>query len=210
MQSLVELARQQGVTLVTDAKVEHIEHHQNQVRAVKLLDGTRLSADIVIANCEVADVSVMLDEPQATHLKPKDRSMSGLVFLLGVKRTLPELSHHQICFSADYKKEFAQIFTDRIFPDDPTIYVNCPSRNDWTTVPGEGEALFVMANAPANDGNEWDGNKIANARHRIFNRLRRSGFPDIERDILVEDVWTPNRIASARRRDLWHAFARLA
>ena len=194
--SLTALARRLGVTLITKAKVERVEHHHKQVRAVKLLDGTRLFADIVIANCEVEDVKLMLDEPFAMRLKLKDRSMSGLVFLLGIRRTLTELSHHQIYFSADYKKEFAQIFTDRIFPDDPTIYVNCPSRNDRTTVPGEGEALFVMANAPANDGNEWDEAMIAETRRCVFTRLQRSGFPNIEGDILVEDVWTPNRIAS--------------
>ena len=196
VQSFVELARQQGVTLVTNAKVECIEHHQHQVSAVKLLDGTQFPAEIVIANCEAEDAKVMLGDSSAARLQPKDRSMSGLVFLLGIKRTLPELQHHQIYFSANYEREFAQIFTERNFPNDPTVYVNCPSRTDRTTVQGEGEALFVMANAPANDGHEWDEVMIAEARRRVFNRMRRSGFPDIESDIVVEDVWTPNRIAS--------------
>jgi phytoene desaturase len=196
VESLTELAKYLRITLLPNTKVKSIGHRQHRVNAVKLEDGTRLSAEIVIANCEAADAKVMLGEPQATRLRPQDRSMSGLVFLLGVKRNLPELHHHQIYFSADYKREFSQIFTERLFPDDPTIYVNCPSRNDRTTVPGEGEALFVMANAPANDGNEWNEGMICEARRRVFNRLRRSGFPDIESDIVVEDVWTPNRIAA--------------
>ncbi len=196
VESFMELAKQLRITLLTKARVEDIEHRQHQVKAVRLEDGTRLSADVVIANCEAADAKIMLGEPQATRLKSQDRSMSGLVFLLGIKRSLPELQHHQIYFSADYRQEFSQIFTERTFPNDPTIYVNCPSRNDRTIVPGEGEALFVMANAPANDGDEWDDAMIAEARRRVFNRLRRSGFPDIESDIVVEDVWTPNRIAA--------------
>jgi phytoene dehydrogenase-like protein len=122
--------------------------------------------------------------------------MSGLVFLLGVKRNLPELQHHQIYFSADYAQEFSALFAERRFPTDPTVYVNCPSRNDRSLVPGVGESLFVMANAPANDGEGWDEAMIAEARHRVMTRLRKSGFPDIENDIVVEDVWTPQRIAS--------------
>ena len=53
-----------------------------------------------------------------------------------------------------------------------------------------------MANAAANDGHEWNDEMIGEARRRVFARLRRGGFPDIEADIVVEDVWTPNRIAA--------------
>ncbi|MDQ6664908.1 MAG: phytoene desaturase, partial [Acidobacteriota bacterium] len=95
----------------------------------------------------------------------------------------------------DYRREFDQIFDLGEFPDDPTVYVNAPSRADRSLVPGDGETLFVMANAPAN-GNPWDENQIRDARRRVFSRLRKSGFPDIEADIAVSDTWTPARIAS--------------
>lgn len=196
VQSFIALAKQQHITLITNAKVEKIEHFNNQVKALILTDGTRLSADVLIANCEVEDAKLMLGEPHSTRLRENDRSMSGLVFLLGVKRTLPELHHHQIYFSADYEKEFTQLFTERVFPDDPTIYVNCASRSDRSIVPGEGETLFIMANMAANDGHEWNDEMIAEARRRVFTRLRRGGFPEIQGDIVVEDVWTPNRIAA--------------
>lgn len=121
--------------------------------------------------------------------------MSGLVFLLGIGRTIPEMHHHAIYFSADYQREFSELFDDRRFPTDPTVYVNAPSRSDRSVVPGEGESLFIMANAPANDHDLWDEAQIAEARSRVFKRLRASGFPDIEKDIVVEDVWTPRKIA---------------
>ena len=196
VQGFLDLARQLQITLLTGAKVERLEHYQNEVKAVELADGTRLAADIVVANCEVEDTKMLLGEPHAVRLKEQERSMSGLVFLLGVKRTLPELQHHQVYFSADYEQEFRQIFTERKFPDDPTVYVNCPSRTDRSVVPGEGESLFIMANAPANDGDRWESEMIAEARRRIFQRLRQGGFPEIEQDIEVEDVWTPQRIAT--------------
>jgi phytoene dehydrogenase-like protein len=138
----------------------------------------------------------MLGEKDATRLREQDRSLSGLVFLLGVQRTLPELQHPQIYFSADYEREFAQLFEERRFPDDLTVYVNCPSRNDRLIVPGAGEALFVMANAPANEGDAWDEVMIAAARQRVFACLPRNGFPNIEDAIVVQDVWTPKKLAT--------------
>src|SRR5262249_32678257 len=104
------------------------------------------------------------------------------------------INHHSIYFSADYRKEFAQLFDERQFPDDPTIYVNAPSRTDRSVVPAEGETLFVMANASATD-EEWDEAKIAKAKRRILARLKRGGFPEIEGVIVVSDVWTPAKIA---------------
>src|SRR5262249_44830971 len=62
--------------------------------------------------------------------------------------------------------------------------------------PPEGETLFVMANAPASDDeSEWNEDTIADARRRVFARLVRGGFPEIENDVVVSDVWTPRRIA---------------
>jgi diapolycopene oxygenase len=155
-----------------------------------------LPGDVVVANCEAEDVKVMLGKKHATRLRPPDRSMSGLVFLWGVRRTLPELQHHQVYFSADYSQEFAQLFVERQFPDDPTVYVNCPSRNDRSVVPDTGEALFVMVNAPANEGGEWTAAKIADARQRILQRLQQGGFPPIADEIVVEDIWTPDTLAA--------------
>jgi phytoene dehydrogenase-like protein len=52
-----------------------------------------------------------------------------------------------------------------------------------------------MANAPA-DAEAWDESQLAEARRRVFARLRRSGLPEIESFIAVCDVWTPARIHS--------------
>ena len=196
IESFLTLAKRLHVTLLSNTKVERIEHSNHRVTSVKLSDGAILKADIVIANCEARDAGVMLGEPNAVRLEPENRSMSGIVFLIGCRKTIPELNHHSIYFSADYKAEFKQIFEEQRFPDDPTVYVNCPSRSDRTIVPGAGESLFIMANAPSGDQLEWDESMIAKARKNIFDRLRLNGFPDIENEIVVEEVWTPQKIAS--------------
>ncbi|MGE0882107.1 MAG: phytoene desaturase family protein [Blastocatellales bacterium] len=200
VESLLNLARQSGISLLTNARVERIEHSNEKVSAVQLADGQRISADVIVMNGDASYVPQMLGEKgngaNQNGLAPAKRSMSGFVMLLGVRRTMPELHHHAIYFSADYKREFDELFEERTFPSDPTIYVNAPSRSDRSVVPGEGETLFVMANAPANDDDLWDESQIAEVRRRVFARLRASGFPDIENDIVVSDVFTPGKIGS--------------
>ena len=200
IEGLLELAEIVGVNLLLRAPVTRIERDGQTVKGVQLADGTHLPADVVVMNGDASDAPKLLGQSNMNGLPLEQRSMSGLVFLFGVRRTLPELHHHSVYFSADYPNEFAQLFDERRFPDDPTVYVNAPSRSDRSLVPGEGEALFVMANAPANDpdglDDAWDETQINLARRSVLARLRRSGFPDIESDIVVSDAWTPRRIAS--------------
>lgn len=197
VESLVELAGRQGITMLLNSPVSGIEREGNRVTGVRLEDGAKLDAEVVVMNGDASFAPGMLgDRAAGQGLAPRERSMSGFVMLLGVRRTMPELHHHAIYFSESYEREFSQLFGERKFPDDPTIYVNAPSRSDRSLAPGEGESLFVMANAPANDHDEWDERQIAEAKRRVFARLRASGFPEIEQDVVVEDIWTPKKISS--------------
>ena len=193
VESLVELARGLGVSLHTGARVESIEHSARRVRGVRLADGTRLAADVVVMNGDAALTNALLGAKNGTQPQ-SERSLSGFVLLLGLKKRLEGLRHHTVYFSEDYRTEFAQLFDERRFPRDPTVYVCAPSRTDASTAPEGCETLFVMANAPAADA-PWDEGQVNDARARVFERLTKGGFPDIERDTIVSDVWTPGRFA---------------
>ncbi|HJQ31427.1 MAG TPA: phytoene desaturase family protein [Pyrinomonadaceae bacterium] len=209
--SLVRVARKLGVTLHHNARVQNIEHEGRRVCGVRLADGTRLAADVVVMNGDASTTNALLDgglshDGDAAHALPKstltestlpesERSLSGFVLLLGLKRKLPRLAHHTIYFSNDYAAEFSQLFGERRFPSDPTVYVCAPSRTDASLAPADGETLFVMANAPARG--VWGGRQIEAARERVFERLSKSGFPCVECDTVVSDVWTPDRLGRA-------------
>jgi phytoene desaturase len=193
VETLTMLARHLQVTLHTEARVDRILHEAKRVKGVVLANGQKLEADVVVMNGDASLTRAMLGyKPEPVN--SVDRSLSGLVFLVGVKRDLPEIAQHSIFFGADYKREFSQLFDDRRFPDDPTVYVSAPSRSDRSLVPGDGETLFIMANAPANDGDLWTDADIERARERVFGRLQKGGFPELGPDTSVHDVWTPRRI----------------
>jgi len=195
IEALVSLAEQAGITIHHQARVQRINHDRGQIRGIQLEDGTNIESDIVVMNGDVSCTSELLGEDPGSSMKPSDRSMSGFVMLLGIRRTLPQFKHHTIYFSEDYKQEFSQLFDERRFPDDPTVYVNMPSRSDRSVVPDGGETLFIMANTPANV-EPWDEAQTRVAQEAVFKRLKASGFPDIEDDVVVSDTWTPGRIAN--------------
>ena len=219
VESISSLARTRGVELLANARVEQIDHDGRRASGVRLADGTRIRADLVVMNGDDATTAALLDGEPKEHAntgggsrrqqnngsrRPQgddargqqpdsDRSLSGFVMLLGVARRLPQAAHHTVYFSADYRTEFSQLFAERKFPDDPTVYVCAPSRTDPQLAPDGGETLFVMANAPATD-EPWDEAQIDRARAHVLARLAAGGFPDIETDTVVTDFWTPRRI----------------
>ena len=196
VENLVQLCVARGVELRTDSRVISIARDNGRPSAVTLASGETVPADIVVMNGDTADVPALLGERGARPLATAERSMSGFVLLLGVRRELAGVPHHSIYFSADYAREFADLFDRRAFPADPTVYVNVPSRTDRSVVPGDGEAMFVMANAPA-DGEKWTEAMTVEATASVLARMRRGGFPLVEGDIVVRDTWTPARLASS-------------
>lgn len=193
VESLVGLARGLGVELRTCARVERIEREGRRVKGVRLADGTHLKADVVVMNGDAGCTRAMLGMTGKAQTQG-ERSLSGFVLLRGVGRKLEGLAHHTVYFSSDYKLEFSQLFDERRFPDDPTVYVSAPSRTDASVAPEGGETLFVMANAPANDA-AWSPDDLARARERVFERLSKGGFPEVDSLASVGDEWTPQRIA---------------
>ena len=197
VEGLLQLAASLGVELRTRSKIERITQANSRVTGVRLKDGCELAADVVVMNADASLAPRLLGSDRGQALPARDRSLSGVVWLFGLGRRVAGLPHHAVYFSGDYRREFGDLFDRASFPEAPTVYVNVPSRSDRSAVPdGEGETVFVMANAPA-CGAGWDDGMTAEAERRVLARLTRGGFPDISADVVTRDVWTPRRFEDA-------------
>ena len=132
------------------------------------------------------------------HLRKRlnrlEPSLSGMVFLWGIKGNHPQLAHHNIIFSSDYNTEFRQIFRDKQVPDDPTIYIAITSKADAGHAPTNCENWFVLLNMPyLAPGQMWEKEKTR-MRTVVLHRLKRLGF-DIADRIEVEQIYTPEDFA---------------
>ena len=194
IRSFLNLMETFDIELRLNATAAEILHEGNKVKGVRLENGERLPADTVIMNGDSSNAGLLLGAEGYRSCPPEERSLSGLIFLFALKNRHPDWHHHQVLFSKDYRYEFAQLFDQRVFPEDPTIYVNMPSITDRSLTPGSGEVMFVMANAPASELLTWDDAATETAKQRVLNRLKSSGFPEFEHEIVDSDVWTPGRI----------------
>jgi len=191
---LGSLLHDRGGRVLLRTAVERIETEDGEVTGVRTAGGEFLPADTVIMNGDVDRLSSLLGREGPTRPE-RCHSTSGLVFFHALGHHHPEAPHHRVLFSADYREEFADLFARRRFPSDPTVYLNMPSRSDPSMTPGYGEVLFIMANAPANEGDAWDEAMIDEARQRVNRRLERAGLRALLEDSVASGVFTPRMLA---------------
>jgi phytoene desaturase len=202
-EALTALATQLGVVVRCETPVAAITQDARGVTGVRLASGETVPADAVISNVDVLttferffDAETPAIQRTRSRLRALEPSYSAFLMLVGTNRPFPELPHHTIFFPADYAAEFRDILDRRVPPHDPTIYVCRATATDLSTAPPGCDNLFIMVNVPHLDG-QTDWSRLASPyRNHILNVLRRRGL-DIESSIVVEDIWTPERIASA-------------
>ncbi len=168
--SLFELGRRLGVRYHFGTRVDQIIRAGTQVQGLRIGSET-VPADLVVCNM---DVWLAYDRLLEGARKPKrtlgqQKSTSAVIFYWGIDRSFPELGLHNIFFSRDYEREFGELEAGRLH-DDPTIYVNISSKLVPGDAPAGHENWFVMVNAPADSGQDWDA-EVDRLRERVIDRL---------------------------------------
>lgn len=152
-QAIWKLCEEHGVRLRLQTEVSRILVEKKKAVGVELADGTVLSADLVISNADGhwTDTKLLGGENQVYSEAWWDRrtlAPSACILYLGVSGRIPQLTHHNLIFSADWKKNFAQIFDQPELPEAPSLYICAPSVTDPSVAPKDHENLFVLVPIP--------------------------------------------------------------
>ena len=209
--ALQRLAQELGVEVRTGSKVTGIEVFTGNARGVELEDGSLIPAAAVIANLDVTRVyeKLLAQKPgvrkQLATLLDQELSCSGFILLLGVQGEHPDLVHHNIFFSSNYRREFEQIFRHGEPPDEPTIYVSISARSTPKDAPPGCENWFVLVNAPPLGPQfDWESHSEVYA-DRVLNWLEQRGYP-LSKKLIYQKAITPvdlERLSGARQGALY-------
>ncbi len=192
---LTQMAESLGVKIHTVKPVISILVRNDKATGVVFGNGSFTEADIVVANADLPYVYRELLPPSraARHLEKKRYSCSALVFHWGVSKVYPQLAHHNIFLSNQFREGLKTIFRDQSIGEDPSFYIHAPVRTDPTAAPEGCDALTVIIGAghvaPSNR-DKWDILQ-QNARRAVIRKLKAAGLTDIEEHIHFEVVCTP-------------------
>jgi phytoene desaturase len=147
--ALVSMAKKHGAVIETGKEVKRILVNGGKASGVELADGSVREADLVISNADIAFTDMVLT-PEGSRLhdeaywKSRTLAPSAFIMYLGVDGRIPQLTHHNLLFSKNWEKNFAEIFDHPQWPSDPSLYVCAPSVTDPSVAPAGKENLFVL------------------------------------------------------------------
>lgn len=195
VETLVDLARDAGVEFRYRSPVAQIDTDGHHARGVRLMDGTLLTADVVLANADLPYVYRDLLPPDGTAeaLWRKDYSCSTISFFWGLDRTYEELGPHTLFLADEYRANFEAFSHGRAMPADPSLYIHAPARLDpMMAPPGQDTVIAIVPVGHLRDHDEQDWAALRDeAREHVLHRLRTLGIADLGAHIKFEAVCTP-------------------
>lgn len=182
--ALRQLAESQGAGFRMGQRVSQILlDDAGAACGVRLQNGEVIRADSIICNADpnaIATGYFGQDPARAVKpLAPAKRSLSALVWYAHAETSGFELTHHNVFFSSDYKREFDEIASGRP-PSDPTAYICALDRSAQLGLPAQPEGrerLQIIVNAPANgDTHSYDPKERQACTRALRARLETCGL----------------------------------
>lgn len=183
-----------GVKFHFNCPVNQILTHKNKITGLVDHEGNSYPFDAVFSNADVKKTyKNLLNTDPPAKISKAENSSSALIFYWGIKKSFPELDLHNVLFSEDYQNEFDHLFRLKDIGEDPTVYINITSKYVKPDAPEGCENWFVMINAPANYGQNWETLRLK-ARAAVIKKINTMLKTDIELFIEEEDFLDPVRI----------------
>jgi phytoene desaturase len=195
VESFVALALAHDVRFLYDAPVASIDVEGVRATGVTLRDGSRLAADVIVANADLPYVYAALlpDRAAAERLARLKYTCSAIMFYWACDTVYPQLGTHNVFLSGDYRASFDRIFKDHTLPDEPSVYVHAPARSDPSAAPPGGDTLLALVPVGHLDEGtpqDWPALQVR-ARAAVVRRLASIGVTDLPTHVKFEVSYTP-------------------
>lgn len=202
--ALSKLIYEFGGIIKTGITVEEILFSKDKAIGVKTSKGIE-KADVVVCNADFPYAMKNLVKDEYYKDKYTDKKLSELkyscstfILYLGLAKRYPQLSVHNIYLGKNFKENIESAFKGAL-PDDPSLYIYCPSRIDKSMVKMQGDCLNVMVRVPNLFFKDiiWDKQTIDLLTDIILNELKNiKGLEDIKENIQYKNSLTPQDMES--------------
>ena len=134
--------------------------------------------------------------------------LSLFVVYFGTRTRHPDLAHHTVLFGPRYRGLLEDIFERGVLSKDFSLYLHAPTITDPSLAPDGGEAFYVLSPVPhlgkANIDWQVEGPRY---RDRIFEYLEQRYIPNLRRDLVTSQIFTPADFAGELNAHLGSAFS---
>ncbi|MDQ3159112.1 MAG: phytoene desaturase family protein [bacterium] len=192
--ALEHIAKKNGAKFQVNTGVGEILVEGGKAVGVALENGKKLHADVVVSNASVHHTETKLlparfRTKSDKYFEKRTLAPSALILYLGVNKKYPSLKHHNLYFSENWKKNFAEIFDHPAWPENPSMYVCAPGKTDPTVAPKGKENLFVLV--PIAPGLEYTEKQIEDYSDKILELLEQQmSLKDLRKNIIFKRIFS--------------------
>ncbi|MDX9723596.1 MAG: phytoene desaturase family protein [Myxococcota bacterium] len=187
-----------GVSIELGTEVTAIRKQDKHVMGVSTLDGRDIDADVVVSNMEVIPAYRKLMGESGVMMRRYEwmfePAASGLVLHLGIDRDYPQLQHHNFFFSGDPKHFLHTIHREKRLPEDPTIYLVCPTRTDPQLAPAGHHILKILPHLPYVQEPPFSEREYEDLEQRVLDKLERMGLHELRKHVVTRLCLRPEDI----------------
>jgi phytoene desaturase len=197
VKSIVGLVEDLGGHVRCNAEVEEILVENGRAAGVRLADGERIAADIVVSN---ADAGWTYSKLLGRHPRRRwtDRkvarasySMSLFVWYFGTNRRFEDVYHHTMVLGPRYEGLLKDIFTRKHLSEDFSLYLHRPTMTDPSLAPPGCDAFYVLSPVPhLGGGVDWP-ERAEPYRAAIETRLEETVMPGLGDALVTSRIITP-------------------
>lgn len=200
--AMVDVVTSQGGHVQQGAEVDEIEMQGARAVGVRLTDGQRIAADVVVSNADAGHTydRLMRNVPKKrwTPMKLKRRrwSMGLFVWYFGTRGTRgkwADVGHHTILNGPRYKGLVRDIFIKGKLAEDMSLYVHRPSVTDPGVAPEGDDTFYALSPVPHlghDDPVDWA--EMGEAyRKKVQAVLEDQMMPGLGDHLSASEVFTP-------------------
>tara|TARA_B110000503_G_scaffold117039_1_gene176636 strand:- start:533 stop:1996 length:1464 start_codon:yes stop_codon:yes gene_type:complete len=147
VRAMEHLAKDLGVTFITNANVEKINVALNKADSISV-NGETIAADFVLSGADYHHTEQLLDlkyrQYSEAYWTKKTFAPSSLLFYVGFNKKLSGVSHHTLFFDEEFDSHAEYIYDTPSWPKDPLFYASFPSISDEAFAPENKEAATFL------------------------------------------------------------------
>lgn len=145
--AMKQVAESQGATFHFNHNVDAFEIENRMITSLKI-NGQDQKFDLVVASADYHHIEKQLPKEfrnyDEGYWESRTFAPSSLIYYLGMKSVIPNLTHHTLFFENNLDEHIDSIYSAKKWPEKPLFYACCPSKTDKSVAPMGQENLFLL------------------------------------------------------------------